>query len=136
MKILIAEDDFASRYLLQTLVSKYSSCDVAVNGIEAVELYKMAMDDGNPYDLICLDIQMPEMDGQEALQKIRDIESSYGIDGLDRVKVAMVTAYGDMDNVTSAFDNQCDAYLVKPISVDKIHDVMDQFGFVNNVLKR
>lgn len=136
MKILIAEDDFASRYLLQTLVSKYGSCDVAVNGIEAVELYKMAMDDGNPYDLICLDIQMPEMDGQEALQKIRDIESSYGIDGLDRVKVAMVTAYGDMDNVTSAFDNQCDAYLVKPISVDKIHDVMDQFGFVNNVLKR
>lgn len=136
MKILIAEDDFASRYLLQTLVSKYGSSDVAVNGIEAVELYKMAMDDGNPYDLICLDIQMPEMDGQEALQKIRDIESSYGIDGLDRVKVAMVTAYGDMDNVTSAFDNQCDAYLVKPISVDKIHDVMDQFGFVNNVLKR
>ena len=78
MKTLIVEDDFTSRLLLQELLKGYGPAHVAVNGKEAVEAARMAMDAGEPYDLICLDIMMPEMDGHGALKEIRAQEEARG----------------------------------------------------------
>ena len=124
MKILIVEDDFASRYLMQTILKKYGPCDVATNGIEAVMMFNMSISEGDKYDLICLDINMPEMDGKETLKQIRYIESQNGIEGLDGTKIIMTTAYGDSENVIFSFTNQCDAYLIKPIVAEKLHDII------------
>ncbi|MCA1987263.1 MAG: response regulator, partial [Desulfovibrio sp.] len=66
MRVLIVEDDFTSRKLMQTILSPYGDCDVAVNGREAVEAFQNALNSAKPYDLVCMDIMMPEMDGQEA----------------------------------------------------------------------
>ena len=79
MKVLIAEDDFASRKFMLRFFEKYGECDVTVDGKEAVEAYKMAIECGEPYDLICLDIMMPEMDGHQALKTIRKIEEENGV---------------------------------------------------------
>ena len=79
MKYLIVEDDFAARRLLQRYLSNYGDCDIAVDGNEAVEAFRQAVDEKEPYDLICLDIMMPNMDGHEALKVIRQIESEHGI---------------------------------------------------------
>ena len=74
MKALIVEDDFTSRLLLQGLLQPFGVCHVCINGKEAVEAFKIALDQKEPYDLVCLDIMMPEMDGQTALKEIRAIE--------------------------------------------------------------
>lgn len=103
MKILIAEDDLACCRLLQSFLSDYGDCLVTINGLEAVKAVKDALDEGQPYDLICLDIMMPNMDGHEALKAIRQIESEHGISCLDGVKVIMTTALGDSKNVMGAF---------------------------------
>ncbi len=79
MKTLIVEDDFTSRVLLQEVLKRDGTVHIAVNGKEAVDAVRAAMDAGEPYDLICLDIMMPEMDGYEALKEIRAIEESRGI---------------------------------------------------------
>jgi hypothetical protein len=50
MRILIVEDDLASRRLLKTLLFKYGDCDIAVNGEEAVESFRLALEEGAPYD--------------------------------------------------------------------------------------
>jgi two-component system chemotaxis response regulator CheY len=63
---------------------------------------------------------MPEMDGQEVLDKIREMEKSHGIMGLDCVKIVMSTALDDFGNIKTSFRHQCDAYIVKPIDKDKI----------------
>ena len=63
MKILIVEDDFASRKFMMDYMSKYGECDGTVDGSEAVEAFMMAREDDEPYDLVCLDIMMPSMDG-------------------------------------------------------------------------
>ena len=66
MKTLIVEDDFTSRLLLQEILKRFGEIHIAVNGKEAVAAVRSAMDAGVPYDLICLDMMMPEMDGREA----------------------------------------------------------------------
>lgn len=135
MKCLIVEDDFAARRLLQRYLSGYGDCDVAVDGNEAVEAFSQATDEKEPYDLICLDIMMPNMDGHEALKAIRQIESDHGINGLDGVKVIMTTALGDSKNVMESFREGCEAYIVKPVEKDKLLEEMANLGFVKLEVK-
>ena len=135
MKCLIVEDDFAARRLLQRYLSGYGDCDIAVDGNEAVEAFRQATDEKEPYELICLDIMMPNMDGREALKLIRQIESEHGISGLDCVKVIMTTALEDPKNVIGSFREGCEAYIVKPVKKDKLLEEMENLGLVPSVSK-
>jgi two-component system chemotaxis response regulator CheY len=131
MKILIAEDDFACRKLLQSFLFEYGDCFVVINGLEAVKAVKDALDEGLPYDLICLDIMMPEMDGHEALESIRKIENEHGIDGFDGVKVIVTSALDDSANVMGTFESGREAWIVKPFSKRNLLEEMEKLGFVN-----
>ena len=71
MRILIAEDDFASRKVILKFLSEYGECDVTVDGMEAIDAFMMALEDGDPYDLICLDVMMPIMDGFQFMDAFR-----------------------------------------------------------------
>ncbi len=126
MKALIAEDDFTSRLLLQEFLKKYGTSHVAVNGKEAVEAVQASLEADEPYDLICLDIMMPEMDGQEALRQIRGLEEKKGILSTHGAKIVMTTILGDHKNMIAAFAGLCDAYLTKPIrKVDLLEQMRD-----------
>ena len=115
MRILIAEDDFASRKVILKFLSEYGDCDVTVDGMEAIDAFMMALEEDNPYDLICLDVMMPIMDGYQALKNIRDIESEHNIPDEDRVKIIMTTALNEQKNVKKAFELGCTVYCAKPI---------------------
>ncbi len=77
MKILIAEDDRLSRAFLKKAMEKYGACDVAVDGMEALDLYLESIERQEPYDLLCLDIMMPKVDGFKTLKVIRGLEKQY-----------------------------------------------------------
>lgn len=115
MKTLIVEDDFTSRLILQELLKNYGPVDIAVNGAEALDAVRIALAADEPYDLICLDIMMPEMDGQQALREIRELEEARGIFSSEGSKVMMTTVMADLKNVSTAYMNLCDAYLTKPV---------------------
>lgn len=115
MKILLAEDDFATRKYMVNMLLKYGECDVAVDGIEAVDAFMMALEDGEPYDLICLDIMMPLMDGYQALASMRKLEKEQRIPEDKAVKVIITTALKEERNVKMAFDLGCSVYSGKPI---------------------
>lgn len=120
MRALIVEDDFTSRLLLQSFLSKYGVCHVAVNGKEAVAEFRRALESGDEYDLICMDIMMPEMDGQTAIREIRKIEEAGGTRSTFGVKIIMTTALDDAKNVVQSFKSLCDAYVFKPIDTGKL----------------
>ncbi len=120
MRILIVDDDFSSRLILQEMLSPYGECDVAVNGTQAVEAFMLAWHEDRRYDLICLDIMMPDVDGQVVLKGIRSMEESEGVLLGDGVKIIMTSALSDKQNVLTAFNELCDAYLVKPINKRKL----------------
>ena len=128
MKILIAEDDFTSRLFMKKFLSKYGECDVVVDGIEAIDSYLNSVNEGHTYDLICLDIMMPKLDGMKALKSIRDIEKQNGIQGHKKVKIIMTTALNDKETVLKAYDSGCEAYAWKPIEIDKFVLVMKNLG--------
>jgi two-component system chemotaxis response regulator CheY len=130
MKALIVEDDFISRMLLQALLSPYGECHVAVNGREAVHAFRMARAQGEPYDLVCLDIMMPEMDGHEVLRAMRAAEEADGVLIGDGSKIVMTTALQDKGNVFTSFREMCDGYLPKPISKAKLLTHLNSFGLI------
>ena len=120
MRTLVVEDDFTSRLLLQTFLSRYGECHVAVNGKEALAAFRDSLESGQTYDLICMDIMMPEMDGQTAIKEIRTIEEAHGTLSSNGVKIIMTTALDDVKNVMQSFNSLCDAYLFKPIDSGKL----------------
>lgn len=132
LNILIVEDDFTSRIVMCGLLKPYGNCDVAVNGMEAVTAFQEMAKQGGKYDLICLDIMMPGMDGQTVLKKIRKIESKNNISGTDSVKVIMTTALADKDNIMTAFREQCEAYIIKPIIKEKLLEQLQNLGLIEN----
>jgi two-component system chemotaxis response regulator CheY len=130
LRVLLVEDDFASRLLLQTFLSRYGECHVAVNGREAVEAFRTAFEQGQTYDLICMDIMMPEMDGCEAVQQVRALETAHGILSTYGAKIIMTTAVDDIKDVSRCFQELCDAYLLKPIDLAKLLDLMKSHHLV------
>ena len=130
MRILIVDDDFITRKSLVKMLQAYGDCDEATNGKEAVASFNMAWEESRPYDLVLLDIMMPSLDGQNALQQIRGFESSRGIVGFGEAKVIMVSALDDPRNVVQAFySGGASSYLVKPVQAQKLQEEMEKLGF-------
>ena len=130
MRILIAEDDLTCRLLIQQFLKDLAPPDIAVNGKEAVEAVRLAMENGTPYNLICLDIMMPEMDGHEALRQIRGLEEDRGIGPRQRAKILMTTALSDIDNVNTALTSEADGYLTKPIQKAKLLELLRRLKLI------
>jgi two-component system, chemotaxis family, chemotaxis protein CheY len=130
MKILIAEDDFTSRVVLQKLLSHYGKCHLAEDGKAALEAFRTALEQGSPFNLICLDYLMPEMDGQEVLKEIRRAEEAQGISIAHRVKIIVITGLMDEDNAFASLHELCDAYMDKPVERAGLDDIMRKLGLM------
>lgn len=130
MRILIAEDDFASRKFMLKFLTKFGECDVTVDGEEVVEAFAMALESGEGYELVCLDIMMPNRDGYQALQMIRELEIAKGIPKEKMAKIIMTTALNEGRNVTKAFELGCTAYAGKPIDQKKFEKILRKLELI------
>lgn len=131
MKTLIVEDDFISRRILRELLNPYGEIEIAVDGEEAVTAFRMAHEAKAPYDLVCMDIMMPKMDGREALRQIRKMEKELEVPPNLEVKIIMTTALDDPKTVFDSFyQDGATAYLVKPISKQKLIRELRALGLI------
>ncbi len=130
MKILLAEDDFVTRKFMVNFLSKYGECDVTVDGMEAVDAFMMALEDGEPYDLVCLDIMMPVMDGYQALVGIRNLEKERNVPEDKAARVIITTALNDEQNVKMAFELGCTIYSGKPIDKDRFEQALKKLNLI------
>lgn len=113
IKILLVEDNNVNRLLISHMLRKKNwEVAEALNGVEACKLLT-----STDFDIIIMDLQMPEMDGFEAAQKIREIESKSG----KRTPIIILTAF------TNEFDEKfkrsglTDAYLTKPVNQELLY---------------
>jgi len=132
MKILIVEDDPLSQQLLLRYLKDQGERVIAEDGEKAMSTFRKALDTPQPFDLICLDIMLPYLDGQAVLKQVRALEDTRGLTGLAGTKVIMLTALRDADNVMKAFRSQCEGYLSKPISKERLFREIRSLGLPLN----
>lgn len=130
MRILIVEGDFICRRLLQNLLSTYGQCDIAVDGQEVIQAFKLALQEKNPYDLLCLDILLPENNGLEIWNSIRAFEKKHGIGGSVSLKIIVSSVLDSFKDIPVSFHEEYEAYLAKPITKEKLDEALKQFGLV------
>ena len=111
-------------------LQKFGECDITVDGLEAVDAFLIALEAGEGYDLVCLDIMMPALDGYQALKAIRDIEKEKQIPEEKRTKIIMTTALNEGRNVSKAFELGCVAYAGKPIDQEKFENVLRKINLI------
>ncbi|MBF0184374.1 MAG: response regulator [Magnetococcales bacterium] len=129
MKVLIVDDVVANRIMLGNFLSSLGQCDMATNGVEALDWVEAALAENRPYDLILLDIMMPKMDGQATLKAIRDLEQAHQQTGRQESVILMVTAYDAPEMVTKAFfKGYCTDFLSKPITRQVLMDKLQEYG--------
>lgn len=128
LRILIAEDDMTSRLFMEKYLKRYGQCDVVMNGLEAIDKFNDAIDSETPYDLVCLDIMMPKINGIRALKEIRDIEGKMGSN--KKVAIIMTTALNDKETVDDALNSGCDAYLWKPLDVEVFDEQLRELNLI------
>ena len=131
LSILIVEDDFVTRHLEVGLLSAFGECEVAVNGKEALKAFEVKMMSGTPYNLVLLDIMIPEIDGIDVLRGIREFETEQGNVGLGRTRVVIVSNRRDMETISQSFRDQSDAYIIKPVTRKKMENHLRKLGLLD-----
>jgi two-component system chemotaxis response regulator CheY len=132
MKCLIVDDDSVGRELLAHFLSEYAEIiDTAEDGAEAVKLFARSLQEGHPYNLVCLDILMPVMNGQEALKQMRCLERESDIPNTKMSVIIMTTALSSLQEIKEAiWQGDCNNYLVKPIAQADLVSLLSTYKLI------
>jgi len=130
LHMLVVEDEAISRKVMVSFLTPLGSCDTAETGKAAVDAFRRSIETGKRYDLITLDIKLPEMNGDEVLQEIRRIETDSGTQPGDGVRIIMTTVMDDPKGIMDTFKNQCDAYIIKPVDKTKLIEQIRKLGLL------
>ena len=122
MKILIAEDDVANAKFLSKYLSKFGDVVITPDGIAAVDEFVNALEKGELFELVCLDIMMPKIDGYKVLASIRSAERKHGVSRMLRSKVIMTSALDEASFDSNLASDDYDDYICKPIDIMKFND--------------
>ena len=128
IKTLIVDDDFISRSKMEAIMESYGECIVAENGKEAIAFFQVNLEGDKPFDIIFLDITMPDMDGTEVLFNIRDIESNHNIVEENQVKIIMVSSHSDKGHYMTCLQAGCDDYIVKPFDLKSVSSTIEKIN--------
>ncbi|MBC2856995.1 response regulator transcription factor [Cetobacterium sp. 2A] len=122
--ILLVEDTENIRKLVRVILEKEGlKIEEASDGIEGLK----KIISGNRYDLILLDIMMPNMDGLEFIKAVRQIS---------QIPIIFLTALSDEKNQILAYENEADGYIVKPFSKDILVSIVKRFLSKKNLPKK
>jgi len=133
MKFLIVDDDRICAAMFKLVLSKYGACDIITNGPSAIKAYEESLENNSPYNLMILDIIMPDMHGGDALKLIRQIEEKRGIPEIDKLRVIVTTAFDDWYNrnvIINNLDFQYENYFLKSSDFDGLVEKIQDLGYI------
>ncbi len=126
MRVLVVDDEYVSLKKMKVLLTPYGDVDVASSGREALDKFSKAYWDEKNYDLITIDIEMPDIRGLDLLERLVDQEKLLMIDPCKKI---IVTAEGTVQNLAIAYKYKIDAFLVKPVQKLVLEKKLSEMGF-------
>jgi two-component system chemotaxis response regulator CheY len=132
-KVMIVEDSGLQADIMGSILDDLGIKNVtkAINGIQALEHFEKALLNGAAYSLVFLDIVMPEMDGQEALKRMRALEKRAGVGKNDKTTIIMTTALSSpADMITALIEGDCTDYVVKPVTESILRAMLIKYGLI------
>jgi CheY-like chemotaxis protein len=125
LSILVAEDNEINALLARALLARLGHHPtIAVDGAAAVESYFAAASAGVPYDLVLMDVHMPDLDGLEATRQIRSAEAA----GTRRTPIVALTANAYGEDRDACLAAGMDDFLVKPLDRERLAAVLTSVG--------
>jgi len=131
MKSLVVDDKAVCRLLLEGMLKIYGRVDLVPDGASALDAFSAALTKGEPYNLVCIDVRMPGMDGHAVLKSLRSFEEASGVKLGSGAKIVMVSASSENSDVMTAFRSSCDAYLVKPVARVELQARLLELGLLH-----
>ena len=128
MKILVVDDEQVARQKMNKIMNNFGDCVPVSNGEDALKAFSNAWEEDAPFDLITLDISMPDKDGITVLTEIRELEKERKTPYHLKAKVMMVTAHDDTSSITASLETSCDTYVMKPFNKEMIEEKMEKIG--------
>ena len=127
LRILIAEDSLINQKILLRMLKEFGcNADVATNGVEAVEAVA-----ANPYDIVFMDVHMPEMDGLEATRKIVNTKQPN-----ERPKIIALTASALSGDKEKCIEAGMDDYITKPVRLEEVISALKRWAPAASIPKR
>lgn len=130
MRTLIVDDKERNRLVLEKILSDYGTCESSRDGREAIEAFQAAWEGGTPFDLVCLDLQMPDIDGYKVLKIMRAMEKKMNIEESERCRIIVVSASYDPVSKKLSQTLGSDAYVLKPIDQNQLLECIKTFGMI------
>lgn len=127
MKMLVVDDEIVSRKKMMQIISNFGQCEGVTNGKAAVSAVMKALEDWKLYNLITLDVSMPDISGTKVLDAIRKLEEDRGLDEDEKVKILMVTSHSDIETVKACV-GKCNGYIVKPFNKEIMVEKLKKIG--------
>jgi PAS domain S-box-containing protein len=122
LSVLVAEDNEINALLMRSLLTRLGHhAVIATNGAEALESWLAAKSAGTPYDLVLMDVQMPELDGIETAKRIREYEAG---EAGRRTPILALTANTLVEDRYACFESGMDGFLIKPLDREKLAEAL------------
>ncbi len=120
IRALIVEDVFLIQRVIERFIEPYGTFRVSNNGKEALKIYAEYFFNGEAFNLVCLDIYLPEMNGLKVLKHIREFEKEIHLSEDERSKIVIISSVTHPGTLQQAYDLGCDYYITKPFSKDDV----------------
>lgn len=119
LHVLVVDDNATNRSVLTKLVAGFGCrAESAVSGPAGIDLLREALAENDPFRVLLLDMQMPDMDGQHTASQIKaDLE-------LNELKILILTSIGQRGDAARFADLGCDGYLLKPIKQRQLFEAL------------
>ena len=128
MRVLIADDEKVCRIKLKLIMENFGECESVDNGKDAVAMFHNAHQQGTPFSLIMLDLDMPDLDGLQVLSEIITAQTKLGVPKTQKAKVLMVSSSTDKDLVLRCIQSGCDDFIAKPFGINIVSKKLSKLG--------
>jgi len=130
MKILVIEDDYSSSIMFQRYLENYGKCETVSTGFDGMQKYIESISSGQQYNLIIIDIILPDMNGYEVLETIRAEEDARKYIDAERTKIILTTSLDDEENrkLAEKLTPGLETYYTKKFVLEGFDEKLQELG--------